>query len=128
MLVLIGICPEAVPALTFVYAVLRNPAPMLINRLSVGANASSTSTPLASASPTFVVTSVGICAFVTGSTTTPAAWRSAQIVSNTVQLNRILPLARSERIPTSVFFNVDGLYGNNVRTPLMLAADTPPEL
>src|SRR5206468_7821814 len=106
---------EYVAGLIFVYSVLSKPNPRLIKRLSVGTNVSSNSAPVALASPTLVVRSVGICTPVTGSVTTPAAWRSAQIVLNNVALNRILPLARSERIPTSVFFNVAGLNGNSVR-------------
>ena len=74
------------------------------------------------------VDNVGSCTPVTGSLTTPAACRSAQIVSNNVKLKRSLPSAKSERMPNSVFFNVDGLNGGTtVRAP-MIGAEIPPEL
>jgi len=59
---------------------------------------------------------------VVGSVTTPAAWRSAQIVWNTVAFKRTLPPAKSDRMPISVFSNVAGLNGNSVRVVPMIAA------
>ncbi len=97
-------------------------------KFSVGRNVSSNSAPLASASPTFVVTSVGICAPVTGSLTTPAAWRSTQAVSNTVALKRSRPSSKSVRMPISKFSSVDGSYGRIRRVVPTVGADTPPEL
>ena len=94
---------------------------------SVGRIVSSNSAPLASASPTFVVTSVGICTPVIGSVTTPAACRSTQAVSNTVALKRSLPSARSVRRPTSKFSSVDGWNGTITRVEPIVGADAPPE-